>query len=33
LNLVTHAVAGRDPDKARRRISAWPGLIRDLDLY
>ncbi len=33
LNLVTHAVAGRDPEKARRRITAWPALIRDLDLY
>lgn len=33
LNLVTHAVAGRDPEKARRRISAWPALIRDLNLY
>ena len=28
LNLVTHAVAGCDPDKARRRISTWPAVLR-----
>ena len=33
LNLVTHAVAGRDPDKARQRITAWPAVLRDLELY
>ena len=33
LNLVTHAVAGRDPDKARQRISSWPTVLRDLGLY
>ena len=33
LNLVTHAVAGRDPDKARQRITAWPAVLRDLGLY
>ena len=33
LNLVTHAVAGCDPDKARRRISTWPSVLRDLGLY
>lgn len=33
LNLVTHAVAGRDPEKARQRISAWPAVLRDLGLY
>jgi DNA-binding MurR/RpiR family transcriptional regulator len=33
LNLVTHAVAGRDPDKARQRISSWPSVLRDLGLY
>lgn len=33
LNLVTHAVAGRDPDKARARIASWPALLRDLGLY
>lgn len=33
LNLVTHAVAGRDPDKAQQRISSWPAVLRDLGLY
>ena len=33
LNLVTHAVAGRDPEKARQRISCWPEVLRDLGLY
>lgn len=33
LNLVTHAVAGRDPDKAQNRISSWPAILRDLGLY
>jgi len=33
LNLVTHAVAGRDPDKARKRISSWPAVLRDLGIY
>jgi DNA-binding MurR/RpiR family transcriptional regulator len=33
LNLTTHAVAGRDPERARRRISAWPAVLRDLGLY
>jgi DNA-binding MurR/RpiR family transcriptional regulator len=33
LNLITHAVAGRDPEKARARLSEWPGVLRDLDLY
>lgn len=33
LNLVTHAVAGRDPDKAQDRISSWPAILRDLGLY
>lgn len=33
LNLVTHAVAGRAPDKARQRISSWPAVLRDLGLY
>ncbi|TGD64744.1 MurR/RpiR family transcriptional regulator [Tabrizicola sp. WMC-M-20] len=33
LNLVTHAVAARDPDKVRQRISAWPAVLRDLGLY
>lgn len=33
LNLVTHAVAARDLDKARKRISSWPAVLRDLGLY
>ena len=33
LNLATHAVAARDPDKARQRISDWPSIMRDLGLY
>ena len=33
LNLVTHAVAGRDPEKARIRLAEWPGVLRGLDLY
>ena len=33
LNLVTHAVAERDPDKARTRLAEWPSVLRDLDLY
>lgn len=33
LNLVTPAVAKRDPGKARKRIGSWPSLLRDLGLY
>lgn len=33
LNLVTHAVAGRDPAKARKRLADWPVMLRELDLY
>lgn len=33
LNLITHAVAGRAPDKARKRLGDWPAIMRDLDLY
>jgi DNA-binding MurR/RpiR family transcriptional regulator len=33
LNLVTHAVAGKDPEKARGRIASWPSVLRDLGLY
>jgi DNA-binding MurR/RpiR family transcriptional regulator len=33
LNLVTHAVAGKDPAKARRRIASWPSVLRELGLY
>lgn len=33
LNLVTHAVAARDPDKAKARIGSWPSVLRELGLY
>lgn len=33
LNLVTHAVAARNPDKARQRMASWPSVMRDLGLY
>lgn len=33
LNLVTHAVAAEDPEKARRRVGDWPSVLRDLGLY
>jgi DNA-binding MurR/RpiR family transcriptional regulator len=33
LNLVTHAVAAVEPQKARARVAAWPAVLRDLDLY
>lgn len=33
LNLVTHAVAGKDPDKAKKRLGDWPAFLRELDLY
>jgi len=33
LNLLTHAVASRDPQKVRERLNHWPALMRDLNLY
>lgn len=33
LSLVTHSVAARDPESARNRLSAWPALLRGLDLF
>ncbi|MCU0827439.1 MAG: MurR/RpiR family transcriptional regulator [Tabrizicola sp.] len=33
LNLVTHAVAALDPERAKARLNVWPGLIRDLQLF
>jgi DNA-binding MurR/RpiR family transcriptional regulator len=33
LNLVTHAVAARAPDRSASRLAAWPGLLRDLGLF
>lgn len=33
LNLITHAVAREDPEKAQARLAQWPALLRELDLY
>lgn len=33
LNLVTHAVAAQDPERARGRLARWPSVLRDLELY
>jgi DNA-binding MurR/RpiR family transcriptional regulator len=33
LNLVTHAVAARDPASSKERLARWPGLIRELGLF
>lgn len=33
LNVIIHAVAGKFPDKARKRIKDWPPIMRDLGLY
>jgi DNA-binding MurR/RpiR family transcriptional regulator len=33
LNLITHAVAGRNPEKARNRLAQWPEVLRELELY
>lgn len=33
MNVILHAVAGKDPEKARKRIKDWPPIIRDLGLY
>lgn len=33
LNLVTHAVAERDPERARDRLARWPAVLRELELY
>lgn len=33
LNLITHAVAKLDPERAKARLNVWPGLIRDLQLF
>ena len=32
-NVITHAVAGKDPEKARKRLRGWPPIIRELGLY
>lgn len=33
LNLMLHAVAERDPENAKRRLAAWPGILRRLALF
>lgn len=33
MNVIIHAVAGKAPDKARKRIKDWPPIMRDLGLY
>ena len=33
MNVIIHAVAGKSPDKARKRIKDWPPIMRGLDLY
>ncbi len=33
MNVVIHAVAGKTPEKARKRIKDWPPIMRDLGLY
>ena len=33
MNVIIHAVAGKFPDKARKRIKDWPPIMRDLGLY
>lgn len=33
MNVIIHEVAGRAPEKARKRIKDWPPIMRDLGLY
>ena len=33
MNVIIHAVAGKAPEKARKRIKDWPPIMRDLNLY
>lgn len=33
MNVLIHEVAGRAPDKARKRIKDWPPIMRGLGLY
>jgi DNA-binding MurR/RpiR family transcriptional regulator len=33
MNVIIHEVAGRDPQKARKRIKDWPPIMRELGLY
>lgn len=33
MNVIIHEVAGRNPEKARKRIKDWPPIMRGLALY
>jgi DNA-binding MurR/RpiR family transcriptional regulator len=33
MNVIIHAVAGKAPEKSRKRIKDWPPIMRDLNLY
>jgi DNA-binding MurR/RpiR family transcriptional regulator len=33
MNVIIHEVAGRAPEKARKRIKDWPQILRGLGLY
>ncbi|NTT86977.1 MurR/RpiR family transcriptional regulator [Tabrizicola sp. SY72] len=33
MNVIIHEIAGRAPEKARKRIKDWPPIMRDLGLY
>lgn len=33
LNLIIHAVAECNPERAKRRLAEWPPILRDLDLF
>ncbi len=32
MNVIIHAVAGKSPEKARKRIKDWPPIMRELGL-
>ncbi|WP_225612035.1 MurR/RpiR family transcriptional regulator [Paracoccus sp. PAR01] len=33
MNIITHAVAGKQPQKSRQRIKDWTPIMRDLGIY
>lgn len=33
LSVLIHAVAAQGPETAKARLAAWPGLLRELDLF
>lgn len=33
MNVIIHAVAGKAPDKSRKRIKDWPPIMRNLGIY